>query len=43
MTGNISERVIEVFKRAQHLPEGKATPESTFAELNIDSDRKSVV
>ena len=37
MTGTISERVIDVFKRTQYLPEGKVTPESTFAELNIDS------
>ena len=37
MTGTISERVIEVFKKTQYLPDGKVTPESTFAELNIDS------
>ena len=37
MTGTISERVVEVFQRTQYLPEGKVTPESTFAELNIDS------
>ena len=37
MTGTISERVIDVFKRTQYLPEGKVTHESTFAELNIDS------
>ena len=37
MTGTISERVIDVFKRTQYLPEGKVTPESTFTELNIDS------
>ncbi len=37
MTGTISERVIDVFKRTQYLPAGKVTPESTFTELNIDS------
>ena len=37
MTGTISERVIEVFKKTQYLPDGKVTLESTFAELNIDS------
>ncbi len=37
MTGTISERVIEVFKKTQYLPDGKVTPESTFVELNIDS------
>ena len=37
MTGTISERVIDVFKRTQYLPDGKVTPESSFAELNIDS------
>ena len=32
MTGNISERVIEVFKRAQHLPEGDAARERQRCE-----------
>ena len=37
MQASISERVIEVFQKTQHLEEGKVKPESTFAELNIDS------
>ena len=37
MKGEVAGRIIEVIRKSQHLPDGKVTAESTFAELNIDS------
>jgi acyl carrier protein len=34
---NIEDRVIEIITREQHLAPGVVKPESTFAELGIDS------
>jgi acyl carrier protein len=34
---NIQEKVIEIITREQHLEAGVVKPESTFAELGIDS------
>jgi acyl carrier protein len=34
---DISQKVIEIIAREQHLDVNKITPESTFAELGIDS------
>jgi acyl carrier protein len=34
---NIEEKVIEIIVREQHLAPGTVKPESTFAELGIDS------
>lgn len=34
---NIEEKVIEIIAREQHLEPGVVKPESTFAELGIDS------
>jgi acyl carrier protein len=34
---NVEEKVIEIMTREQHLEPGKVTPDSTFAELGIDS------
>ena len=33
----LTERVRKIIASAQHLPEEKITPDSTFAELGIDS------
>ena len=33
----LTERVRKIIASAQHLPQEKITPESTFAELGIDS------
>lgn len=34
---NVEEKVVEVITREQHLDPGVVKPESTFAELGIDS------
>ncbi len=34
---NVTEKVIEIITREQHLEPGKVTLDSTFAELGIDS------
>jgi acyl carrier protein len=34
---NVAEKVIEIITREQHLQPGTVKPESTFAELGIDS------
>jgi len=34
---NVAEKVIEIITREQHLQPGVVRPESTFAELGIDS------
>ncbi len=34
---DVSEKVIEIINREQHLEPGKVTIDSTFAELGIDS------
>lgn len=34
---NVEEKVIETISREQHIPPGTVKPESTFAELGIDS------
>jgi acyl carrier protein len=34
---DVSEKVIEIISREQHLESGKVTADSTFAELGIDS------
>ena len=34
---NVTEKVIEIIVREQHLDPGKVTLDSTFAELGIDS------
>ncbi len=34
---NVEDKVVEIITREQHLEPGKVKPESTFAELGIDS------
>jgi acyl carrier protein len=34
---NVEQKVIDIITREQHLEPGKVTPESSFAELGIDS------
>lgn len=34
---NVADKVVEIITREQHLEPGKVTPDSTFAELGIDS------
>ena len=37
MQEQITERILQVIAKTQKLPEAKATPDSSFEELNIDS------
>jgi acyl carrier protein len=37
MSSELTERIVGLIAKTQHLEPGKVTPESTFSELGIDS------